>query len=137
MKSYLLAAAILLVSGVSASASALESIEGVYARSKENCAAAKADFQAFVETGEVILTQRGIEGIEYNCEFLDWKSSKSAPGAIVTALCQEPGRAVPEILAIIQSNDTELELTTVETGRPDEETSNAGTYFLCEGVTRP
>lgn len=120
-----------------APALALEPIEGVYARSKEHCAAAKADFQAFVETGEVILTQRGIEGLEYNCEFLDWKFSSRAPGAVVTALCQEPGRAVPEILAIIQSNDTELELTTIDTGRADEETSNAGTYYLCEGVTRP
>lgn len=120
-----------------AAASALEPIEGVYARSKENCAAAKADFQAFIETGEVILTKQGIEGIEYNCEFLDWKFSSRAPGAVVTAMCQEPGHAVPEILAIIQSNDTELEVTTVETGRPAEETSNAGTYYLCEGVTRP
>lgn len=134
MKKNLVAAALLVIAAVPASA--FDKIDGVYARSKENCVAAKADFQAFVETGEVILTQHGIEGIEYNCEFLDWKSAARAPGAVVTALCQEPGRAVPEILAIIQSNDTELELTTIDSGRPDEETSNAGTYYLCEGVKR-
>ena len=36
-------------------------IQGVYARSQEQCAAAAKDFHAFIETGETVLTDRGIE----------------------------------------------------------------------------
>lgn len=110
-------------------------IKGVYARSLEQCAAAKQDFQAFVETGDIILTKDGLEGIEFNCEFLDWKAASRSPGAIVTALCEEPGYAYPQVFAIMQRGEDELELTLSAPESADGAPSNAGLYHLCEGVS--
>ncbi|MGE0499912.1 MAG: hypothetical protein AB7I79_11700 [Rhizobiaceae bacterium] len=112
-------------------------IDGVYARSPEQCDAARADFQAFIETGEIILTPSGIEGLEYNCEFLDWKRSTRSPGAIVTALCQEPGYAYPEIFAVMPQSEGQVDLTVSLAAGADGANTNAGTYHLCEGVAPP
>jgi hypothetical protein len=119
------------------SAAAQDMIKGVYSRSQEQCAAAKQDFQAFIENGETVLTPRGIEGIEYNCEFLDWKMATRSPGAIVTALCEEPGYAYPQVFAMMPRGEGELELSLSLAEGASGEPGNAGMYHLCEGVSVP
>ncbi|MBX3577897.1 MAG: hypothetical protein KF723_11855 [Rhizobiaceae bacterium] len=117
-------------------AAAQDMIKGVYARSPEQCTAAKADFQSFIENGEIVLTARGLEGIEFNCEFLDWKMATRSPGAVVTALCEEPGYAYPQVFAVMPRGEGELELT-LAVAEADGEATNAGLYYLCDGVTMP
>jgi hypothetical protein len=112
-------------------------ITGVYARSPEQCAEAKKDFQAFIETGETVLTARGIEGIEYNCEFVDWKQATRSLGAVATMLCEEPGYAYPEIYAVMPRSEGELEFTLPLSVPQGETPGNYGTYYLCEGVEMP
>lgn len=112
-------------------------IKGVYARSVEQCAAAKKDLQAYIETGDTILTPRGLEGLEYNCEFLDWKMSKISPGAVATMLCEEPGYAYPEVYAIMQRGENELEFTQSISVPQGDQPGNYGMYYLCEGVAVP
>ena len=118
-------------------AGAQDMIQGVYARSAEQCAEARKDFQTFIENGETVLTSRGIEGIEYNCEFLDWKMATRSPGAIVTALCEEPGYAYPQVYAVMPRGEGELELTLSLQEGADGAPSNAGLYYLCEGFEMP
>jgi len=120
-----------------ADASAQDMIKGVYAKSAEQCMAAKKDLQAFLETGESVLTPDGIWGIEYNCEFLDWKKSTRSPGAIVTALCEEPDHMYPQVYAAISRIEGELELTAPPGLSQEEMPGNAGVYYLCEGVSPP
>ncbi len=131
-QSILIAAA--LIAGTPAMAQ--DMIKGVYTRSPEQCAAAKADFQAYIETGDIVLTPRGLEGIEFNCDFVDWKMATRSPGAIVTALCEEPGYAYPQLFAVMPRGEGELEFT-LATSPADGEATNAGIYYLCEGVPLP
>lgn len=135
MKSKLALVAVLALA--SGSAAAQDMIKGVYSRSQEQCTAAKQDFQTFIENGETVLTPRGIEGIEYNCEFLDWKMATRSPGAIVTALCEEPGYAYPQVFAMMPRGEGELELTLSLAEGASGEPGNAGMYYLCEGVAVP
>jgi hypothetical protein len=118
-------------------ATAQEMIKGVYSRSQEQCDAARKDFQAFIETGEVVMTHRGFEGIEYNCEFIDWKNATRSPGAIVIALCEEPGFAYPQVFAFMPRGEGEIEVTLSLAENADESAANPGLYYLCEGVTMP
>lgn len=127
--------ALLLLPGVSTAQEA--TIEGVYARSPEICAAAKKDLQTLFENGETVLTKNGIEGIEYHCEFVDLKSSGSTPGWIATALCEEPGYAFPDLLVIMPRGAGELEVTSVRPAGEDGNSGNAGMYYQCEGVSMP
>jgi hypothetical protein len=135
MKALSIAAVAVLFSAVPGVAQ--EMIKGVYSRSQEQCEAAKKDFQAFIENGEVVLTQRGLEGIEFNCEFIDWKMATRSPGAIVTALCEEPGYAYPQVFAFMPRGEGQVEVTLSLAEGADGAPSNAGMYYLCEGVTMP
>jgi hypothetical protein len=123
--------------GIASPAPAQDMIQGVYARSTEQCTAVQADLQAYIETGDTILTPRGIEGIEYNCEFVDWKMATRSPGAIVTALCEEPGYAYPQLFAVMPRGEGQLEFTLSLAEGASGEPSNAGMYYLCEGVAAP
>jgi len=114
-----------------------EMIKGVYSRSQEQCDAAKKDFQAFIENGEVVLTQRGLEGIEFNCEFIEWKMATRSPGAIVTALCEEPGYAYPQVFAFMPRGEGQVEVTLSLAEGAEGAPSNAGMYYLCDGVKMP
>ena len=121
-------------------AAAQDFISGVHATSRELCDKAREQpdgLQTLFEEGNVVLTHRGIEGIEYNCEFLQVLPATRSPGFVVTALCQEPGYAYPETLVIMQSAEGELELTSSMDVGEDEESGNSGTYYLCEGVEMP
>ena len=111
---------------------------GVYAASPELCEAAKTGgAQAIFEDGYTVLTVEGFLGIEYHCEFLQVLPGKRTPGFVVTALCEEPGYAFPDVLAIMPRGEGELEVTSSLDAAGGEPSGNSGTYHLCEGVTLP
>lgn len=127
-----------LVFSVSA-ASAQDFIKGVYLQSEELCAQAKKEsLQKVIEAGSLVLSERGIESVEYNCEFLNVTRGTRSPAWAVTALCQEPGHLFPDVLSILELSPTQLELASVRDVDPEGgQTDNAGTYYLCDGVTMP
>lgn len=118
-------------------ATADEFLKGVHLRSTELCAEAKKNgIESVLEAGNVMLTERGFESYEYNCEFLTVTAAARAPGWVVTALCQEPGYAFPDVLSVIKMNDTQIDIATVRATTEDDP-GNSGSYFLCEGVAMP
>lgn len=120
-------------------ASAEDVIKGVYLQSEELCAQAKKEsLQTVIDAGSLVLSARGIESVEYNCEFLNVTRATRSPAWAVTALCQEPGHLFPDMLSILELSPTQLELSSVRDVDPEGgETDNAGTYYLCDGVTMP
>ena len=133
---------ILAVSSLAAfgtSAHAEDFIKGVYLQSEELCAQAKKDsLQSVIDASGLILSARGIESIEYNCEFLNVTRATLSPAWAVTALCQEPGHLFPDTLSILELSPTQLELVSVRQVDPESgQTDNGGTYVLCDGVTMP
>ena len=87
----------------SAALAAEDFIKGVYLTSEDLCAQAKADsLQSVIEAGNLVLTSRGIESIEYNCEFVQVTKATRAPAWLVNAVCQEPGYLFPDVLSIVQ-----------------------------------
>jgi hypothetical protein len=132
---FVVAAAILLPSAASA---ADEFIKGVYLTSEELCAEAKADsLQTVIEAGNLILTARGIESIEYNCEFVTVAKATRSPAWLVNAVCQEPGYLFPDVLTITEMSPTQIELVSVTPVDPEIGGGNGGSYVLCEGVAPP
>lgn len=114
-------------------------IKGVYLQTEDLCAQAKADsLQTVIEAGNVLLTSRGLEGIEYNCEFVQAIKAERSPSWAVTAICQEPGYVFPDVLSVTEMTPTQMDLVSV---RPvDTEgggSANGGSYYLCEGVEAP
>lgn len=114
-------------------------IEGVYLQSKELCAQARKDtLQTVIDAGNVVLSARGLESVEYNCEFLQIAKAKSAPSWAVTAICQEPDNVFPDVLSVTQMNATQIDLVSVRPVDDEgEQTGNGGSYFLCDGVALP
>jgi len=90
-----------------------------------------------IEAGNVALTASGLEGTEYNCEFLQVTKAKLSPAWLVQAICQEPGYLFPDVLSITQMNATQIELVSVKPADPESGGGNGGTYVLCEGVAAP
>ncbi len=113
-------------------------ITGVYLQSEELCQQAKKEtIQAVIEGGNVLLTASGIEGIEYNCEFLEMTKAKRAPAWLVHAICQEPGYVFPDVLSVTQMSPTQIDVVSVN-GSGDEATpTNTASYQFCEGVAAP
>lgn len=114
-------------------------VKGVYLQTEELCAQAKADsLQAVIEAGNILLTSRGLESIEYNCEFVQAIKAERSPSWAVTAICQEPGYVFPDVLSVTEMTPTQMDLVSV---RPaDTEgggSANGGSYYLCEGVEAP
>lgn len=138
MKRHMFHAAVALMLAAAFPAAAAEAfVSGIYLRSQDLCAAAKKNgIESVLEEGNVLLTERGFESYEYNCEFLTVTPATRAPGWVVTALCQEPGYAFPDVLSVIRMNDTQIDIATV---RPttEEDPGNSGSYYLCEGVAMP
>jgi hypothetical protein len=131
---FMLGAALLAGAGAAAAA---ELPGGVYAASPELCQTARTrGLEAVFEEGNVVLTAGGIQGIEYHCDFVQVLGGRRSPGFVVTALCEEPGYAFPDLLAIVARGEGRLEVTSaLDAG--GEPSSNAGLYHLCEGVTPP
>jgi hypothetical protein len=113
-------------------------IKGVYVQSEELCAnATKSGLDSVLQEGNVILTARGLEGVDYDCEFLQVMKATRAPGWVVTALCQEPGHAFPDTLSILPLSAGQLEMTSVRVPQPDSVPGNDATYYFCEGISPP
>ena len=83
-----------------------------------------------IEAGNVALTASGLEGVEYNCEFLQVAKARRAPAWLVNAICQEPGNLFPDVLSVTQMDSTQLELG--RRSRPIRmgASGNGGRYFL-------
>ena len=130
-------AGVLILAATLPAAAADSFVTGIYMRSQDLCAAAKkGGIESVLEEGNVLLTERGFESYEYNCEFLTVTPATRAPGWLVTALCQEPGYAFPDVLSVIKMNDTQIDIASVRT-TTEEDPGNSGSYFLCEGVEMP
>ncbi|WP_081609797.1 hypothetical protein [Mesorhizobium sp. STM 4661] len=114
-------------------------IEGVYLQSEELCAQAKKDtLQTVIEAGNIVLSARGLESIEYNCEFLEITKATRSPSWAVTAICQEPGYLFPDVLSVTQMSPKQVDLVSVRPVDDESEASgNSGSYFLCDGVALP
>lgn len=130
------AAAVLLASAGAAAAE--DFISGVYLQSEELCQQAKKEtIQSVIDAGNVFLTARGIDGMEYNCEFLQVTKATRAPAWLVHAICQEPGYVFPDVLSVTQMSPTQVDVVSIN-GVGDEETpTNTASYQLCEGVAAP
>ena len=130
-------AGVLILAATLPAAAADSFVTGIYMRSQDLCAAAKkGGIESVLEEGNVLLTERGFESYEYNCEFLTVTPATRAPGWVVTALCQEPGYAFPDVLSVIKMNDTQIDIASVRT-TTEEDPGNSGSYYLCEGVEMP
>ena len=113
-------------------------IKGVYLESQELCEEArKVSLQTVIEAGNTMLSARGIESIEYNCEFVQVTRATRSPTWLVQAVCQEPGYLSPDVLSITEMNPTQLDLVSVKPADPESGGGNGGSYFLCEGVAVP
>ena len=114
-------------------------IEGVYLQSEELCTQArKATLQTLIDAGSIVLSAHGLEGVEYNCEFLQISKATASPSWAVTAICQEPGYVFPDVLSVTQVSATQLDLVSVRpAGDESEASGNSGSYYLCEGVALP
>jgi hypothetical protein len=114
-------------------------IEGVYLQSEELCAQAKKDtLQTLMDAGNIVLSAHGLQGVEYNCEFVQISKATRSPSWAVTAICQEPGYVFPDVLSVTQMNPTQVDLVSVRPIDDESEASgNSGSYYLCEGVALP
>ena len=113
-------------------------VQGVWLKTEEQCALAKkSGIDAVFDAGDLALTAQGIEGLEFNCEFIDIRKASRAPGWLVTAFCQEPGYAFPDVLSVTELNETQLDLVSVKTVLPGEVPGNSGTWLKCDGVAVP
>ena len=122
----------------SATLAADDFISGVYLASEELCAQARKDsLQSVIEAGNLILTSRGIESIEYDCEFVGVTKATRAPAWLVEAVCQEPGYLFPDVLTVTEMSPTQLDLVSVTPADPESGGGNGGSYVLCDGVSPP
>jgi hypothetical protein len=113
-------------------------IKGVYLTSEDLCAQAKQDsLQTVIEGGNLLLTSRGIESIEYNCEFVQVTKATRAPAWLVNAVCQQPGYLFPDVLSIVEMTPTQLDLVSVTPADAESGGGNGGSYYLCEDVEPP
>ena len=114
-------------------------IEGVYLQSEELCSQARKDtLQTLIDAGNIVLSVHGLQGVEYNCEFVQVSKATRSPSWAVTAICQEPGYVFPDVLSVTQMNPTQVDLVSVRPINDESEASgNSGSYYLCEGVALP
>lgn len=138
MHRFIWAIASMIALSPSAAPAADDFIKGVYLQSEELCTQAKSDsLQAVIEAGNVVLTARGLDSIEYNCEFLQITKATRSPAWLVNAVCQEPGYLFPDVLSVLELSPTQLDLVSVKPVDPEAGGGNGGTYHYCEGVELP
>jgi hypothetical protein len=123
----------------SAAYAADDFITGVYLETEKLCADARKDsLQKVIEEGNLILSERGFDSIEYNCAFVQIAKHPRQPKAwLVTALCEEPGLMAPDVFSIIERQAGQLEVVSMEDDDDGEEDGLSGTYHYCEGVKLP
>ena len=114
-------------------------IDGVYLQSEELCAQAKKDtLQTLIDAGNNVLSAHGLQGVEYNCEFVQISKATRSPSWAVTAICQEPGYVFPDVLSVTRMSPTQLDLVSVRPIDDESEASgNSGSYYRCEGMVLP
>lgn len=135
--SYALAAVLLIPATVARAADSF--ITGVYLESAKICAEAKkSSLDKVVADGNMMLTERGFETVEYNCAFVQVSAHPRQPKAwLVTAICEEPEHFSPDIFSIVERQAGQLEVSSMEDGDDAEEDGLSGTYHLCEGLKSP
>ncbi|RWB20959.1 hypothetical protein [Mesorhizobium sp.] len=128
-----------MLSVASAAPAAEDFIEGVYLQSEDLCAQAKKDtLEALIDAGNIVLSARGLQSVEYDCEFLQITKATLSPSWAVTAICQEPGHVFPDVLSVTQLSPKQIDLVSVRPAEDESEASgNSGSYFLCDGVALP
>jgi hypothetical protein len=132
------ASAFVLCIAPSVASAADDFIKGVYLESEDLCAQAKSDsLQSVIEGGNTVLTSRGIESIEYNCEFVQVTKATRSPAWLVNAVCQEPGYLFPDVLTVVEMSPTQLDLVSVTPVDPESGGGNGGSYVLCDGMAPP
>ncbi len=114
-------------------------IKGVYLQSEDLCAQAKKDtLETLIDAGNIVLSARGLQSVEYDCEFLQITKATLSPSWAVTAICQEPGHVFPDVLSVTQMNAKQIDLVSVRPAEDESEAGgNSGSYFLCDGVALP
>ena len=114
-------------------------IKGVYLQSEDLCAQAKKDtLETLIDAGNIVLSARGLQSVEYDCEFLQITKATLSPSWAVTAICQEPGHVFPDVLSVTQLSPKQIDLVSVRPAEDESEASgNSGSFFLCDGVALP
>ncbi|RWO02196.1 hypothetical protein [Mesorhizobium sp.] len=114
-------------------------IKGVYLQSEDLCAQAKKyTLEALIDAGNIVLSARGLQSVEYDCEFLQITKATLSPSWAVTAICQEPGHVFPDVLSVTQLSPKQIDLVSVRPAEDESEASgNSGSFFLCDGVALP
>lgn len=114
--SILLLAAAAVASAVTATSAEEPVIKGVYLRSKALCAQAKKEtLQPVIEAGNMVLTNRGIDAIEYNCAFVQFLKHPRLDNAwVATAFCEEPDISKPDVFSILRREPGSLEIASLE-----------------------
>ncbi|RWN56581.1 hypothetical protein [Mesorhizobium sp.] len=114
-------------------------IKGVYLQSEELCTQAKKyTLEALIDAGNIVLSARGLQSVEYDCEFLQISKATLSPSWAVTAICQEPGHVFPDVLSVTQLSPKQIDLVSVRPAEDESEASgNSGSFFLCDGVALP
>lgn len=114
-------------------------IKGVHLQTEALCAAAKKDgLQSVIEAGNVLLTSRGLESIEYNCEFVQVIKATLSPAWAVTAICQEPGYLFPDVLSVVQLSPTQIDVVSVRPANEEGgDSGNTASYYFCPDVADP
>lgn len=68
------------VSVASPASAAEDFIEGVYLQSEDLCAQARKDtLQSLIDAGNIVLSARGLQSVEYDCEFLQITKATLSP----------------------------------------------------------
>lgn len=114
-------------------------IAGVYLQSQQLCEQARKDtLQTVIEASHLVLTERGFDAIEYNCAFLQVTRNPRMPaGWLVSAMCEEPGAASPDLFALVERAPGEIEVASLAEGGQGTEGGVSGTWYRCEGVAPP
>ncbi len=111
-------------------------IDGIYMNDSDLCARAKAEgVEAVAADGNLVLHSGKIESVEYHCDFVDVKQA-GENALVVTAFCEEPGYAFPDLLTIMKREEGRLEITSVR-DQPELPSGNSGSWTKCDGVTMP
>ena len=120
-------------------AAAADFPNGVYLRSQDLCdQARKESLKTVIEAGNTMLSARGIEAIEYTCEFVQVTRASRIPTWLVNAVCEEPDYVWPDVLTVTEQTPGQLDVVSVKLDEPESGAiDNGGTFFLCEGLTPP
>jgi hypothetical protein len=111
-------------------------LQGAYFSAPEACALAReGGTTSAIEEGHLLLTATGILGYEYHCDFVETHKARHGPNWLAAALCEEPGVAFPDLLAIAPRAEGSVEVSSL--AERGGETGGTTTYILCEGVEAP